>query len=95
MRNIPGRIGHCLFHTGAEPLLVARFRLANILSPGGIRFLLGRSISLLKKVPDEPVQIAGRQLAGVFEDFGGAAVHGKIVSPNRLQSHMAALKDGS
>jgi hypothetical protein len=32
---------------------------------------------------DKPVQIAGRQLAGLFEDFGGAAIHGKIVESFR------------
>jgi phosphoenolpyruvate-protein kinase (PTS system EI component) len=37
----------------------------------------------MKKVLDKPVQIAGRQLAGVFEDFGGATVHSKIVARNR------------
>jgi hypothetical protein len=34
----------------------------------------------MKKAFDEPVQIAGGQLAGFFEDFGGTSVHGKIVA---------------
>jgi len=82
MRNVPGSVSKRLFHAGPEPFLVTGFRFADILFPGSeLRF--GCAILFMKKVLDKPVQIAGRQLAGVFEDFGGATVHSKIVARNR------------
>jgi hypothetical protein len=36
---------------------------------------------------NEPFLIAGRQLAGFFEDFGGGTAHGEIVARVRLKNY--------
>src|ERR1035437_1425485 len=55
--------------------------------PGGLN-LRSRCVIplLLKQALNEPVHLAERQLAGIFEDFLGAAAHGEIVARNRPQN---------
>lgn len=69
------------FHGPGIDLVQAALNLA---VPGGLDFRFRTAIPLLKKVFNEPVHLPGRQLAGVFESFLGAAVQGEIVARNRL-----------
>src|ERR1039457_399185 len=87
MRNSRRCIRKRLFDAGAEPLFITGVRFADILAPSRIDLLFRLGIFIAEKVLDKPVEVAGGQLTGVFEDFGGCALHGEIVARNPVRPH--------
>jgi len=90
LRIVGGDIlGQRRFHAGPEPLVVTRFRLAHLLPPGGVARFVPGTRPLVKEFLQQPLQIAGRQLAGIFEDLGGSTAHAPIAARHEVRNHIS------
>jgi len=61
----------------------------NFRLPRGIDLDVAVAVSSLKQLPNEPIEFAGRQAAGIFENFGGRAIHGVSLARNGPQGHFS------
>jgi len=60
--------------------------------PGRFNLCLAGAVAILQELPDQPVDLAGGELARLFEDFGSGAVHGQIVARNDTGVSMLLYK---